>query len=139
MSDSITEDAVSRLSSDDILSRLMSCVEKVATISRTNPTDPMLVRYQNDARIFRQELLRRSEVCEILDKKWGVKRVIEKSLGKMFTIPNEYNPASCVIMGGDINCRHDFIEELKKIDGESISWQCSRCGQTREYKKRKVS
>jgi len=59
----------------------------------------------------------------------------ERRRVRMFSIPGEYEPTSGSITGGNINCMHDFPPELEKKEKDAISWQCSRCGMIRTYKK----
>ena len=130
----ITEESVKTLTSDDILSRLTDIVSILARC-RTMHGDPTLKRYERDRSLLKQELSRRLELYDALVIKKGEIKMEANPLGRRFTIPNEYEPTTGVITGGDINCRHDYPEELKKIEDNNISWECARCGQVRTYKK----
>lgn len=131
----LTEESVKTLKSYDTLSRLMFSYSKVSVLSHIGLTDPMLDKHRRDSIILRQELVRRLEFYDVAKTKRRNEKMEEKPLGRRFTIPNEYDPATGVITGGDLKCLHDYPEEVKKIERNSISWQCVWCGQIRTYKK----
>lgn len=132
-----TSEEVSTLNHGNLVVYFCETTKQECMLSISGESSLALIICRNNLEKLKRELMRR-----LLTSKNSLKRgqnMEDKPMGRRFTIPNEYDPTTGVIIGGDINCRHDYPEELKDIQNAIISWQCMRCWQTRIYKKEALS